>query len=207
MLLAECERGRGVEICLNARGVAIELSAGEFRVVCSAGEFAAGALVVATGGLSIPKMGATGLAYDLARQFGLKVTQTRPALVPLLLAGAEKIWTELAGVSTDVTAQANRGPKFREKLLITHRGLSGPAVLQASSYWQPGETIQVDLAPAVDGVSKLVRPLLQTAHGGMPWRSTRCCAILCRNGWPLTWPKWALQRAGRMRLLKRPSAS
>jgi predicted Rossmann fold flavoprotein len=159
LLLAECERGR-VEICLNARNVAVESSSGEFHVVCSAGEFAAGALVVATGGLSIPKMGATGLAYELARQFGLKLTQTRPALVPLLLAGLEKNWTELAGVSADVTAQANRGPKFREKLLITHRGLSGPAVLQASSYWRPGEPIQVDFAPEANGASRLVEPLL-----------------------------------------------
>ena len=81
MLLAECERGH-VEVCLNARGVAVEYSSGEFRVVCSAGEFIAASLVVATGGLSIPKMGATGLSYDLARQFGLRVIQMRPALVP-----------------------------------------------------------------------------------------------------------------------------
>ena len=205
MLLAECERGQ-VEICLNARGVAIESSAGEFRVVCSAGEFAAGALVVASGGLSIPKMGATGLAYDLARQFGLKVTQTRPALVPLLLAGAEKIWTELAGVSTDVTAQANRGPKFREKLLITHRGLSGPAVLQASSYWQPGETIQVDLAPAVDGVSKLVRPLLANGarRDAMAFNQVlrdivpqRMASHLAEVGAPAGWTNAALEAAER----------
>jgi hypothetical protein len=78
----------------------------------------------------------------------------------LLLAGPEKSWAELAGVSADVTAHANRGPKFREKLLITHRGLSGPAVLQASSYWRPGETIQVDFAPEAEGASKLIEPLL-----------------------------------------------
>ena len=159
MLLAECERGH-VDIQLNARGVAVEAAGGEFRVVCSAGEFAAGALVVAAGGLSIPKMGATGLVYELAGQFGLNLIQTRPALVPLLLAGPEKSWAELAGVSADVTAHANRGPKFREKLLITHRGLSGPAVLQASSYWRPGETIQVDFAPEAEGASKLIEPLL-----------------------------------------------
>lgn len=160
MLLAECERGR-VEVLLNARNVTVESSSGEFQVACSVGEFTAGALVVATGGLSIPKMGATGLAYELARQFGLKVIQTRPALVPLLLAGAERSWTELAGVSTDVTVHADRGPSFREKLLVTHRGLSGPAILQASSYWQPGEVIQVDFAPDVDGSLKLMQPLLE----------------------------------------------
>jgi predicted Rossmann fold flavoprotein len=148
MLLAECERGH-VDIRLNAGSVAVEGEPGEFRVFCSAGEFKAGALVVATGGLSIPKIGATGISYELARQFGLSVVEPRPALVPLLLGGAEKAWTELAGVSADVTVQAARGPQFREKLLITHRGLSGPSVLQASSYWRPGEAIQVDFAPDV----------------------------------------------------------
>jgi predicted Rossmann fold flavoprotein len=150
MLLAECERGH-VEILLNARGIEVEGGSDAFRVECSAGTFAAGALVVATGGLSIPKMGATGLVYELARKFGLKIVEPRPALVPLLLGGQEKSWVELAGVAADVTAQAARGPQFREKLLVTHRGLSGPAVLQASSYWRPGEAIRVDFAPDADG--------------------------------------------------------
>ena len=170
---------------MNARGVAIEAAAGEFRVVCSAGEFAAGALVVATGGLSIPKMGATGLAYDLARQFGLKVIQPRAALVPLVLTGAEKGWTELAGVSADVTAQATRGPKFREKMLVTHRGLSGPAVLQASSYWRPGEAIEVDFAPDVNGQSRLLASLLEAGSparcGRVQTGAARCVApTACR---------------------------
>jgi len=148
MMLTECARG-GVEVFLSARRIAVERDAEGFRVVSAIGEFAAGALVVATGGLSIPKMGATGLAYELAQQFGLKVIAPRAALVPLVLGGDEQGWTELAGVSTEVTAQAARGPKFREKMLVTHRGLSGPAVLQASSYWRPGETIEVDLAPGL----------------------------------------------------------
>ena len=160
MLLAECERGH-VDIRLNARGVSVQSTSGEFRVTSSTGEFTAGALVVATGGLSIPKMGATGLAYDLARQFGLKVVEPRAALVPLVLGGAEKAWTEMAGVSADVTVQAKRGPKFREKLLVTHRGLSGPAVLQASSYWRPGEAVQVDFAPEMNGRSSLFSSLLE----------------------------------------------
>ena len=159
MLLAECERGT-VEILMNARGIAVEAVAGEFRVACAVGKFAAAVLVVATGGLSIPKMGATGLAYELARQFGLKVIEPRAALVPLLLSGAESSWTELTGVSAEVTAQAARGPQFREKLLVTHRGLSGPAVLQASSYWGPGEAIYVDFAPGMNGLGKLLEPLL-----------------------------------------------
>jgi len=116
MLLAECELG-GVEILLNAHRIEVEgAGSSGFRVACSAGEFEAGALVVATGGLSIPKMGATGLAYDLARQFGLRVIEPRPGLVPLLLDGAEGRWTELAGVAADVVASADGGPGFREKL-------------------------------------------------------------------------------------------
>ena len=110
-------------------------------------EFRAPALVVATGGLSIPKMGATSLGYDLARQFGLKVRETRPGLVPLLF-GAEdgRHYTDLAGVSAEVMA-ASSGQRFREKMLITHRGLSGPAILQISSYWRKPESISIDLAP------------------------------------------------------------
>jgi len=157
MLLAECERGK-VELLLNAHGIRIEQShGGGFCVSCSLGEFQAGALVVATGGLSIPKIGATGFAYELARQFGLKVVPTRPALVPLMLGGEEARWTELAGVAADVEARAGKG-NFREKLLITHRGLSGPAVLQASSYWRPGEELVVDFLPEVAGV---LEPLMQ----------------------------------------------
>ena len=145
MLLAECEKGR-VELILNTRGIAVEHDGGGFRVASSQGEFSAPALVVAAGGLSIPKLGATGLAYDLARQLGLHVVPTRPALVPFVLSGEEASWTELAGVSTEVIAQAGHA-KFREKLLFTHRGLSGPAVLQASSYWPAGKPLVVDLAP------------------------------------------------------------
>jgi hypothetical protein len=150
MLLAECALG-GVEVVLNAGGIAASSSSCGFSVESSRGEFRADALVVATGGLSIPKMGATGLGYELARQFGLAVVEPRPALVPLLLGGDEGGWTELAGVAVDVVAQAGEarsgGARFREKMLVTHRGLSGPAVLQASSYWRPGEALTVDFAP------------------------------------------------------------
>jgi predicted Rossmann fold flavoprotein len=127
MLLAECERGN-VELILNARRIAVEREGEVFRVSSSAGELSAGAVVVATGGLSIPKLGATAFAYDLARQFGLRIIEPRPALVPLVLAGGEARWIDLAGVSTDVTARAaapkeRRGanPAFREKMLFTHR--------------------------------------------------------------------------------------
>ena len=205
LLLAECERGR-VEIGLNARGVAAEFAAGEFRVACSAGEFTSSALVVATGGLSIPKMGATGLAYDLARQFGLKRIEPRPALVPLLLGGAEKAWTELAGVSTDVTANASGGPKFREKLLVTHRGLSGPAILQASSYWRSGGAIEVDFAPEMKGNSNLLQALLK--HGArrdaVAFKQAlrevlpqRLAGHLAEAGAPAGWSNAALEAAER----------
>ena len=167
MLLSECDRGK-VELTLNAGGIQVErVGASRFRVSSAAGDFEAGALVVATGGLSIPKLGATGLAYDIARKFGLRIVKPRPALVPLVLGGDEGRWTELAGVSTDVIAWAGstqgrrQPPRFREKLLVTHRGLSGPAILQASSYWRRGDAIHVDFAPGLRGNEKLLQQLLE----------------------------------------------
>lgn len=156
MLLAECAKG-GVELLLNAREIRVERDGSSFRVDTSQGEFAANALVVATGGLSIPKMGATGLANDLARQFGLRVVEPRPALVPLVLSGAEAAWTGLSGVSADVIAKVGRS-QFREKLLFTHRGLSGPAILQASSYWSACESVEIDFAPGAELLESLQRP-------------------------------------------------
>jgi predicted Rossmann fold flavoprotein len=165
MLLTECERSR-VDLVLNSRGIRVERSAGSYSISCAAGEFTSEALVVGTGGLSIPKLGATGLAYDLARQFGLGIVEPRPALVPLVLGGNESPWTALAGVSTDVLAWAGtpKGrrptPSFREKMLFTHRGLSGPAVLQASSYWRAGEPLHIDFAPETSTplLESLMRP-------------------------------------------------
>jgi hypothetical protein len=166
MLLAECELG-GVEIVLNARSMQVErTSSAGFHISSSQGEFQAAALVVATGGLSIPKLGATSFAYDLARQFGLRILEPRPALVPLVLDGEEAGWTTLAGVSAEVDAWApsngkKPAPRFREKMLFTHRGLSGPAILQASSYWQPGTPIAIDFAPALPPGRHLLASLLQ----------------------------------------------
>ena len=162
MLLAECQRAHDtkgcVELLFNAQGVRVERDgAAGFRVQCSAGEFRGESLVVATGGLSIPKLGATGLAYELAAQFGMKLVTPRPALVPLLLDRDEAIWTEIPGVATEVVAQAG-ATKFREKMLVTHRGLSGPAVLQASSYWQPGQPLTLDFAPDVELLAGLRKP-------------------------------------------------
>ena len=110
-------------------------------------EFQAPSLVVATGGLSIPKMGATSFGYELARQFGLKIVEPRPALVPLLFnARDRRHYCELTGVSTEVVAAIGK-QAFREKMLFTHRGLSGPAILQISSYWKPLLAVNIDLAP------------------------------------------------------------
>ena len=145
MLESEC-RDAGVRIFLNAR-VREVAKTSEFVVRTESEEFRAQVLVVATGGLSIPKMGATPFGYELARQFGLKIQPTRPALVPLVFGRhAQKQYCDLAGVSAEVIASAD-GAAFREKMLITHRGLSGPAVLQVSSYWERGKPIRLDLAP------------------------------------------------------------
>jgi len=139
-----------------------------FRVETSRGRFLAESLVVATGGLSIPKMGATALGYEIATQFGLKIVPCRPALVPLVFSPEDSArWADLSGLSAEVVAATSTrgGPKshrpaFRERLLITHRGLSGPAILQISSYWHPGEPIQLDLAPDRDLTAPLLAPLL-----------------------------------------------
>ena len=203
MLLAECEQG-GVEICLNAHKIAVEADSDGFRVQSAVGEFKAGALVVATGGLSIAKMGATGLAYELARQFGLKVIEPRPALVPLLLGGAEAGWTGLAGVAAEVVARASGGPGFREKMLVTHRGLSGPAVLQASSYWKPGEALTVDFAPGMPG--GLLDPLMEPGarRDGIALRQAlktvlpqRLASHLAEAGAPDGWSNAALESCQR----------
>jgi len=150
MLLSECARG-GVEIVLNARGIEVEHESNGFHIASSAGAFKAESLVVATGGLSIPKLGATGLGYELARQFGLGIVEQRPALVPLVLGGDEAGWTELAGVAAEVVASVGKA-RFREKMLVTHRGLSGPAVLQASLYWRPGAELVVNVLAARAGL-------------------------------------------------------
>ncbi|WP_066555526.1 NAD(P)/FAD-dependent oxidoreductase [Croceicoccus bisphenolivorans] len=150
MLLEECARseaaGGAVDLHCGAVIGSVRHGDGRFTVETANGTFVAPRLVVATGGPSIPKMGATGFAYDLARQFGLKVVQPRPALVPLTLGGEDLLFRDLSGVATEVVASAGKA-SFREAALFTHRGLSGPAILQVSSYWQPGEPIHIDFLP------------------------------------------------------------
>jgi predicted Rossmann fold flavoprotein len=200
MLLEECARG-GVEIVTNARGIEVQEGGGGFQIACSEGEFAAEALVVATGGLSIPKMGATGFGYALARQFGMKVIEPRPALVPLVLGGDEARWTGLAGVSAEVEVRAvgeGRAAKFREKILVTHRGLSGPAILQASSYWRRGDELEVDFAPGCDVLGELMLPkarrtdavFRQALRQALPQRMAGFVAV---EGSPAGWSNTALE--------------
>ena len=153
MLLSECAAG-AVQHWQPCEVRAVRHSAGGFEVDTSQGIVGAAQVVVATGGLSIPKLGASDLGYRLARQFGHRVIEPRPALVPLTFdASTWAAFSVLAGVSLEVGISAGAGAergRFVEDLLFTHRGLSGPAVLQASSYWRAGETLQVDLLPGHD---------------------------------------------------------
>ena len=145
LLLAECEAGN-VTVSCSETVRQVDHADGRFTVTTDRQVAEARALVIATGGPSIPKIGATAYAYDLARQFGLKVVEPRPALVPLTLAGEDALFRELSGVATEVIARC--GPAaFREAALFTHRGLSGPAILQISSYWRRGSTIEIDFLP------------------------------------------------------------
>lgn len=148
MLMAECAKG-GVTHWFGEGIGEIGHTDGRFSVAVGARVATAPRLVIATGGLSIPKLGATGFAYDLARRFGLKVVEPRPALVPLTLGGDETLFRELAGVAAPVEARAGKAA-FREAALFTHKGLSGPAILQASSYWRNGEPIGIDFIPAAE---------------------------------------------------------
>jgi predicted Rossmann fold flavoprotein len=148
MLENEC-RSHRVQILVNHAPREIRRTS-EFIVSTENAEFRAPVLVIATGGLSIPKMGATAFGYEVALQFGLKLQPTKPALVPLLMTTSDRnLYCDLAGVSAEVVAGCDH-QSFREKMLITHRGLSGPAILQISSYWIPGSPLSVDLAPDRD---------------------------------------------------------
>lgn len=154
MLLTECDWA-GVEIRLETSIQRIERQGEGMRLTTSGGRIDCGALVVACGGLSIPTLGATGFGYDVARQFGLAVTETCAALVPFTLSSQ---WKEraaaLSGVACEVEV-ACRGGRYREPMLFTHRGLSGPAMLQISSHWRPGDELVVDLLPGADAFEAL----------------------------------------------------
>jgi predicted Rossmann fold flavoprotein len=145
MLLYECRQG-DVTVRCNHMIRTIDHADGRFTVAHGAHVASAPALVIATGGPSIPKLGATGFAYEVAKRFGLKLVEPRPALVPLTLGGDEALFRELSGVAAEVVTKSGK-VAFREAALFTHRGLSGPAILQISSYWRHGEEIGVDFLP------------------------------------------------------------
>ncbi|MDI5987056.1 NAD(P)/FAD-dependent oxidoreductase [Halomonas sp. M4R5S39] len=159
VLLTECDWA-GVDIRLGTTVVEIERVAEGMRLETSIGRIDTGAVVVATGGLSVPTMGASGFGYDVARRFGLAVTETRPALVPFTLTSH---WKErasaLAGVSCEVSVRTLRDGEprghYAEPMLFTHRGLSGPAMLQISSFWEPGDELAIDLLPGLDAFEAL----------------------------------------------------
>lgn len=154
LLLAEM-RAAGVQLRLETRVEGVTKAEGGFKVALSSGKVACASLVVASGGKSIPKMGATGLGYDIARQFGLGVVDTRPALVPLTFEPATLArLSPLSGIGLDAMVSHGK-TKFREGMLFTHRGLSGPSILQISSYWREGDEIRVDMAPGVDALAAL----------------------------------------------------
>ncbi len=154
MLLDECAAA-GVEVRTSCEVAGVEASGGGFTVDSSQGRFVAQSLVVASGGLSIPSLGGSGFGYALARQFGHAVLPTRAGLVPLTLSGvhAERL-QELSGVALPVDVAAS-GQHFSEAMLLTHRGLSGPAILQVSSYWAPGQPLDIDLLPGTDAAAFL----------------------------------------------------
>ncbi len=157
----------GVTLRLSTEVTAVARADDGFRLATARGPIACSSLVVATGGKSIPKMGATGLGYRLAGQFGLAVTETRPALVPLTFeAGLLERLKPLAGVSVDVAVRCGKA-RFEEAMLFTHRGISGPAILQISSYWRPGDELTIDMAPGVDVYAELKRLKTEAGRQGV----------------------------------------
>lgn len=167
LLLSELLQAGG-QLQLESTIDRITHSAGRYQVTTATGTIETTSLIVATGGLSIPKMAVSGLAYDIARQFGHAIITPRPGLVPLTFTGqAHTDFAALAGIAVPVEICAARGPAFAESLLFTHRGLSGPAILQISSYWRETEPIRIDLLPGIDAVG-LLNGLKRTHPRQMP---------------------------------------
>ncbi|MFC3283401.1 BaiN/RdsA family NAD(P)/FAD-dependent oxidoreductase [Litchfieldella rifensis] len=173
MLLTECDWA-GVEIRLKTSVESLERYGEGMCLHTSRGRIEAGAVVIATGGLSIPTMGATGFGYDIARQFGLEVTETRAALAPFTLTSSWKARVaDLAGVACDIAVSCRDG-RYREPMLFTHRGLSGPGMLQISSYWQPGDELEIDLLPDGEAFDALAAARRETPKRKLStWLSER----------------------------------
>ncbi|GBQ06400.1 BaiN/RdsA family NAD(P)/FAD-dependent oxidoreductase [Acetobacter cerevisiae] len=201
MLLAEC-KAANVTILTDVRITDVTRPQ-DFRVQTSAGTFTSKALVLATGGLSIPKLGATSFSYNIARYFGLSVVSPEPALVPLVFGQPDESWVQsLAGVSLPVRASCGK-IGFDESLLFTHRGLSGPALLQISSYWEPGQAVRINLLPGEDLNALLTE--LKKAKGQMKgpaalgrWLPHRLAQELARQSAPeerpvVEWPDRTLR--------------
>lgn len=149
LLMSECSK-TDVTVTTRCEILSVEKQADGYHLKTSLGDYACESLVVATGGLSMPKLGATPLGYQIAEQFGLSVLPTRAGLVPFTLHDEQKqVLSELSGVAIDVSAQCN-DTAFKEAMLFTHRGLSGPSMLQISSYWQPGDTLGINTLPDTD---------------------------------------------------------
>ncbi|MCC2602596.1 BaiN/RdsA family NAD(P)/FAD-dependent oxidoreductase [Sphingopyxis yananensis] len=163
MLMEECAKGQ-VDIRLGHDVRDVQYADEIYCLTFGPSRFTADALVIATGGPSIPKMGATGFAYDLARQFGVKIVEPRPALVPLTLGGDDVLFRDISGVAAPVEASSGK-TSFREAALFTHRGLSGPVILQISSYWKSGESIAINFLPDTEKdwlvAAKQARPRAQ----------------------------------------------
>jgi predicted Rossmann fold flavoprotein len=195
MLEVECQQA-GVSIFLNTKIHEVDRPQ-EFVARAPNAEFRASALVVATGGLSIPKIGATSFGYDLARQFGLTIRNPWPGLVPLTLSEDDcSRYCSLAGVSADVIASCS-GQQFREKMLITHRGLSGPAILQISSYWKPSQPILIDLAPGSEITAAFRYPTMPRNLGTLRAELRKFLAHRLADRWldthaPTSWTNQAL---------------
>jgi predicted Rossmann fold flavoprotein len=196
MLEEEC-RAAKVTIFLNTQAREIRRT-DKFIVRSTDDEFHAPALVVATGGLSIPKIGATSFGYDLARQFGLKIQAPRPGLVPFVLGDSDRSqYCDLSGVSADVVVSAD-GQKFREKMLITHRGLSGPSILQISSYWKKSQPIHIDLAPERRVTSAFADPKTSRTSSALKAELRKALSNRLADRWlelhtPISWTNTALE--------------
>ena len=203
MLLRECEWA-GVEIRLNVSVTQVEPCSGGYQLLTTSGVIRCQSLVVASGGLSIPTLGASGFGYQLAQQFGLPVLPTRAGLVPFTLQPIDKAeLAPLSGLSAPVQVRCRQG-NFSEPLLITHRGLSGPAMLQVSSYWQPGDTLDIDLLPGLP-LEQIWQQLRRTVPAAMPeqWLASqlpkRLAHLLCQQfGWRGCWQQQDNQRLASM---------
>ena len=188
MLLDECPKEH-VDLLLGEPATAISHDGSMFTVLRAGQAIRAPSLVFATGGMSIPKLGATGLAYSIARQFGCKVVEPRPALVPLTLPKEDALFRDLSGVATPVVARAGN-IAFREAALFTHKGLSGPAILQASSYWRHEEPVTINFLPDAPP------DWLRTAKRERPRRNyAPYWQAFCQSALPQHWPKRSTFRA------------